>query len=88
MRDPEVEAPDFVNADGVKWWHEMSLTAYALSKGFVGVRVWSVERPDGYRTRLFTKGDEVLADDQTLDGMALKIDLMAFQHSRVEGGQG
>ena len=79
MRDTKKEAPDFVNDEGVKWWHESSLTRYAFSKGFVGVRVWTVERPDGHRTRLFTEGQDVLAEDQTLEGLGIKIDLLAFQ---------
>lgn len=79
MRDTKTEAPDFVNDEGVKWWHEPSLTRYALSKGFVGVRGWSVERPDGYKTRLFTEGETILADDHTLEGLCIKIDLLAFQ---------
>ena len=79
MRDTTKEAPDFVNDEGVKWWHEAGLTRYALSKGFAGVRVWTVERPDGYKTRLFTEKQSVLAEDQSLEGLGIKIDLLAFQ---------
>ena len=79
MRDTRTEAPDFVNDEGVKWWHEADLTRYAFCKGFAGVRVWSVERPDGYRTRLFTEGETILADDQTVEGLGIKIDVLAFQ---------
>ena len=79
MRDTRTEAPDFVNDEGVEGWHEADLTRYAFSKGFAGVRVWSVERPDGRRTRLFTEGETILADDQTLEGLGIKIDILAFQ---------
>jgi len=79
MRDTKKEAPDFTNDEGVQWWHEPTLTRYAFSKGFVGVRVWTVHRPDGHRTRLFTEGQDVLAEDQTLEGLGIKIDLLAFQ---------
>lgn len=79
MRDTKTEAPDFVNEEGVMWWHESDLTRYAFSKGFAGVRVWTVERPDGYKTRLFTEGETILADDQTVEGLGIKIDLLAFQ---------
>ena len=83
MRDTRTEAPDFVNDEGVKWWHEADLTRYAFRKGFVGVRVWSVERPDGHRTRLFTEGETILADDQTLEGLGIKIDILAFQRQTL-----
>ncbi len=78
MRDIAKEAPDFINDEGVKWWHESDLTRYAFRKGFVGVRVWTVERPDGHKTRLFADGETILADDQTAEGLCIKIDLMAF----------
>lgn len=79
MRDITTEPPDTINAQGVKWWHEPDLTRYALSRGFAGAQVWTVERPDGYRTRLFTQGATLLAEDQTLDGLSLKIALLAFE---------
>ena len=79
MRNTRTEAPDFVNDEGVKWWHEADMTRYAFSKGFAGVRVWTAERPDGYKTRLFTEGETILADDQTVEGLGIKIDLLAFQ---------
>lgn len=90
MRDTKTEAPDFVNEEGVMWWHESDLTRYAFSKGFAGVRVWTVERPDGYKTRLFTEGETILADDQTVEGLGIKIDLLAFQrkthNQKISGG--
>ena len=90
MRDTKTEAPDFVNDKGVKWWHEADLTCYAFRKGFAGVRVWTVERPDGYRTRLFTEGETILADDQTVEGLGIKIDVLAYQrqtpNAKVSGG--
>lgn len=79
MRDTKNEAPDFTNAEGVQWWHEPTLTLYAFSKGVAGVRVWTVHRPDGHRTRLLTEGQNILAEDQTLEGLGIKIALLAFQ---------
>lgn len=86
MRNTRTEAPDFVNDEGVKWWHEADMTRYAFSKGFAGVRVWMVERPDGYKTRLFTEGETILADDQTVEGLGIKIDLLAFQRQTPNVG--
>lgn len=86
MRDTKKEAPDFTNDEGVQWWHETTLTRYALSKGFVGVRVWTVHTPDGHRTRLFTEGQDVLAEDQTLEGLGIKIDILAFQRQTHNAG--
>ena len=79
MRDTKKEAPDFTNDEGVQWWYEPTLTRYAFSKGFAGVRVWTVHRPDGHRTRLFTEGQDILAEAQTLEGLGIKIDLLALQ---------
>ena len=78
MRDPTTEPADFVNAEGVKWWHEPSMTIYVMSKGLVGVRAWTVERPDGYRTRVLTKGEAILAEDQTIEGMGVKLNLLVL----------
>lgn len=86
MRDIKIEAPDFVSDEGVKWWHESSMTRYAFSKGFVGARVWTVECPDGYKTRLFTEGETILADDQTVEGLGIKIDLLAFHRKTHNAG--
>ena len=79
MRDTKTEEPDFANDEGVKWWHEQEMTRYAHNKGLTGVRVWTVERQDGYKTRLLTEGSEILADDQTVEGLGIKIDVLAFQ---------
>lgn len=82
MRDITKELPDFVNAAGVRWWLEPGLTRYATSKGLNNeVRIWTVERPDGHKTRLLTEHHTVLAEDQTLEGIGLKIDLMAFNQN-------
>jgi hypothetical protein len=60
------------------------LTRYALSKGLVDMKVWTVCRPDGHRTRLLTEGQNILAEDQTLEGLGLKIDLLSFQRQTVD----
>jgi hypothetical protein len=84
MRDIKKDAPDFTNDDGVQWWYEPTLTRYALSKGLADTKVWTVHRPDGHRTRLLTTGQNILAEDQTLEGLGLKIDLLAFQRQTAD----
>jgi hypothetical protein len=79
MRDIDNEPPDVVNNHGVRWWHEVSLTRYAAKEGLASVRVWTIETRDGMRTRVVTEGTDVLADDQTLDGIGVAIDVLAFQ---------
>lgn len=83
MRDAAKEPPDFVNSEGVKWRQEPGLTGYAESKGLAGSRAWLVERPDGYRTRLLTDGQGIIAEDQTIEGLGVKIDALAFQRRRA-----
>jgi hypothetical protein len=79
MRDTKKDTPDFTNNDGVHWWYEPMLTRYALSKGLTDMKVWTVHRPDGHKTRLLTEGQNILAEDQMLEGLGLKIDLLSFQ---------
>lgn len=78
MRNTKTESPDFVNSDGVKWWHEKSLSHYAFSKGFTDTNVWIIERLDGYKTFVFTDNKIILAEDNTLEGIGIKIDLLAY----------
>lgn len=73
-----MNTPDFINELGVKWWLEKSLTQYAQHKGLSNTRVWLVEEPSGRRTRLLVEGDAILADDQSLEGMGIKIDALSF----------
>jgi hypothetical protein len=77
--------PDFVNEIGVKYWFQNDLTRYAFLKGLRGVRVWLAERPTGFKAYILTEDDTVLLEDQTLEGLGLKIDLMAFQKKAIEG---
>lgn len=39
--------PDYINAEGTKWWFEPALTDYARKKGLVHFKVWFVEKNDG-----------------------------------------
>jgi hypothetical protein len=70
--------PDFVNAEGVKWWVDEVSTQYAQRKGLAGVSAWIVEEADGYVTRVLTKDGQALADSTSLEGIGLKIDILAL----------
>lgn len=70
--------PDFVNEAGVKWWVDAALTRYAVNKLGEGHAVWAVEHPSGYKTRLLTHADSVKCEAPSIEGMAIKIDILAF----------
>ena len=78
MLDINTDHPDYVNEQGVKWWIDKDLTKYSFDRGFSGTRVFVVERPDGYRTRLFTEGENILAESQSLEGICSKIDIISI----------
>ena len=72
--------PDFINAEGVKWWHDDSTTKYARNPDKFGttldVQCWYVEFPNGSRTRVLINADQqVIEESQTLDGIGIKIDM-------------
>jgi len=70
--------PDFVNAEGVKWWHDKDTERYATSEDRHGTRLrvkaWIVERPDGYRTRLLIESGKIIGEAQSLEAIGAKID--------------
>ena len=83
MIDPFSGKPNFINEQGVKYWLDQSTSDYANRADIYGTRLkgkaFFVERPDGFKTRLFIgETQDILADDQTLDGIATKIDLLKF----------
>ena len=72
------EPPMFTNGAGVQWWHEKSLTQYAERKGLRHVTAWRIKEPNGRMTRLLTREQEVLIDDQSLEQFSCKIDMLAL----------
>lgn len=82
MIDVFATEPDFINELGVKWWIDKMTTNYAQSPDVWGTRLnamcFFVEEPGGRRTRvLIDRGTEnVLAEDQALDGIGCKIDIL------------
>ena len=78
--NPFSSPPDFINAEGVKWWHDDSTTKYARNPDKFGttldVQCWYVEFPDGSRTRVLINADQQVVDEsQTLEGIGIKIDV-------------
>ena len=75
---PWDKPPEFVNEKGFKWWQDAETTGYAKGKKLDAV-CWFVEEPNGRRTRiLVSKKGEVLEENQSLEGMCCKIDVLKF----------
>ena len=70
--------PDFVNAEGVKWWRDKAVERYANNEDQHGTRLqvqaWIVERKDGYRTRLLIENGQIIGEAQSLEAIGAKID--------------
>lgn len=74
--------PFFVNEEGTKWWKDDSLTKYCRNPDINGIvlngTVCYVERADGYRTRVLVMNDKIIEEDQTMDGLGIKIEMRKF----------
>lgn len=75
--------PDFMNELGVKWWRDDSTTHYAQKPDIHGTTLEAVcfylEEPNGRRTRvLISKAGEIIEEDQSLEALAVKIDIRKF----------
>ena len=72
--------PDFINEIGVKWWRDEHTTSYAHKPDIHGTTLiatcFYVEEPSGRRSRVLISKDCILADDQSLEGIAIKIDVL------------
>ena len=71
--------PLAINEKGVKFWLDKSMTEYARkpdSNGVVlDVNCYFIEELNGRRSRVLTKNGKIIEEDQTLEGMACKIDV-------------
>jgi hypothetical protein len=67
------DKPDFVNAAGVKWWVDPSLTDYCKNKGLF-MRVFAVEDTHGKRTRVLVDQSGIIEEDTSFEGMACRVD--------------
>lgn len=74
--------PEFVNELGTKWWLDAHSTNYANQPDSNGtaldVKVFYVEEVSGRRTRVVAERGGIVAEDQTLDGICMKIDMLKF----------
>jgi hypothetical protein len=75
--------PDFVNEHGVKWWLHESLTRYAGKPlrnlpRLDDAIVYLTERQNGYKAFVLVLQGNAVDEDQTLEGMAFKIDALRF----------
>jgi hypothetical protein len=79
--DFDWDKPEHVNELGVKFWLDKSTTEFAQKEDQFGTKLdgWQVlivEEPSGYRTRIITDDKQnIKADDQTLEGIGVKIDI-------------
>lgn len=79
--------PDFVNAEGTKWWINKTITDYARQENQFGIRLmdvtgWIVETLSGYKTFLLTENNEIIAESPTLEAVGAKIDVIKFQRQK------
>lgn len=83
----ERNPPDFINAEGVKWWIDKETTRWATRENINGTtldyQVFIVKRPDGYITRLILDEErQPIYEHQQLEAVASKIDIMKLIKER------
>ena len=71
--------PDFINAEGVKWWLDRETMIYVKKKGFdtSKLQVCGVEEKDGKRTRVIVDNGRVVYENTNYEAIACHIDIMA-----------
>ena len=70
--------PDLINIEGTNFWLDRSSTNYAKKKGLKNTKVFYLKDRKGYKTRVIIKDGKYEGEDQTIDGIGIKIDLLAF----------
>jgi hypothetical protein len=74
--------PDFVNELGVKWWKDADTTKWATREDEHGTTldaaVFFVEEANGTRSRVMIQDGAVVAAEQSLEALAVKIDVLKF----------
>lgn len=72
--------PDFINAEGVKWWIQKETNRYIKSKGNLGkIQAWKTEFPDTKQKRyVLTENDSVIYETAGLEALGVRIDLLSF----------
>lgn len=67
-------APDFINDEGVKWWHDKSITLYASMRGIEDAVGWKTQLPSGEINFVLTQGQKVLFESPGFEALGVKID--------------
>jgi hypothetical protein len=68
--------PQHTNEEGTKFWLDQQMQNYAISKEITDIQCLFVETPTGYRTRIITKGQEILTESTQLEAIACYIDML------------
>jgi hypothetical protein len=67
-------SPDFINDEGVKWWHAESITLYASMREIKDAVGWKTELPSGEVNYVLTQGQKVLLESPGFEALGVKID--------------
>lgn len=70
--------PDATNDAGVKFWFDVGIQRYAKSRGITDVQCMFAETPDGHRSRIIARGQEVLDSSTSFEATACFLDMLAF----------
>lgn len=70
--------PDSVNAQGTKFWLDKFSTDYAKDKGLKNTKVFYIEDKKEYQTRVIIKDNKYESENQVLESIFYKIDLLAY----------
>jgi len=75
----DIDEPDFVNPEGVKWWLDKDCTRYAKRENLNGTsldyQVFIVKKPNGYMTRvILNEKREPIFESQQLESIGFAID--------------
>lgn len=78
FQDKDRGEPDFVNASGVEFRLEKSLTRYAREKLGEDWVVWYTSGQGVQPSYLLAEKDEPVADDSMYEGIATRVDIIAY----------
>lgn len=74
------DEPDFVNAEGTKWWKDKHLTNRAIKPDAfgttLGMMVYAVETSVGFRTYALIDDKDIVYTNQSAEAIACHIDIL------------
>lgn len=87
----ETREPDFVNADLVKWWRDPDITEWCQRPNSNGTVLkgegWVVRTPEGRISRVVVSDNRIVADDQSMEALCCKIDVLKMLGSETTKGR-